>query len=324
MWAGADTLAGRVLVGVWARVVIMDEPFSAYCKLGIVHFMAFGACMQGDGPIVETVMSLAADPDFEVIEVGHINDPAARRQVRAVADEAGVELAYAAQPVVLMNKLDLNSLDSGVRQRAVDALRAELDLACEMEVIGFGFLSGPDPGEAHRLAAVEALVDSCDKLCEHAAGLGDFPVLLETFDRDVDKRALVGPNSVGAEIAVRLGRDNFGLMIDLSHLPLQGESVGEALAAAGSHLKHAHMGNCFLGRQDDPAYGDQHPRFGYPGSEIGVPELSEYLRGLKEVGYLNRQKRSVVSFEVKPAAGERAELVIANAKRTLREAWLRV
>jgi hypothetical protein len=41
-----------------------------------------------------------------------------------------------------------------VRQRAVDSLRAELDLACEMEAIGFAFLQGRDPGESYRLSGV--------------------------------------------------------------------------------------------------------------------------------------------------------------------------
>jgi len=52
---------------------------------------------------------------------------------------AVVELVYAAGPTVLMNTRDPNSLDLGVGRRVVDLLRAELDLACEMDVIGFGF-----------------------------------------------------------------------------------------------------------------------------------------------------------------------------------------
>jgi hypothetical protein len=37
-----------------------------------------------------------------------------------------------------------------------------------------------------------------------------------------------------------------------------------------------------------PGYGDQHPRFGFPGGENGVEELAAFLRGLFEIGYLEQ------------------------------------
>ncbi len=52
----------------------------------------------------------------------------------------------------------------------------------------------------------------------------------------------------------------------------------------------------------DPAYGDMHPRFGYPGSENDVPELREYVESLIYVGYFQSQgptDKPIVSFEVK-------------------------
>jgi sugar phosphate isomerase/epimerase len=253
-----------------------------------------------------------------------IRDSAVRREVCQIAEQAHVELAYAGQPAVLTKKLDPNSLDRSTRSRAVDVLKGEIDAAYEMRAIGFAFLSGPDPGASDRDRAVDALTKTCDELCDHAARLGSMPVVLESFDRDVDKCALVGPNSLAADIAARLDRDNFGLLIDLSHLPLQKESVDEALTSVRRHLRHAHIGNCFVGDHDDAAYGDQHPRFGYPGSQVGVSEITEYLRGLIDIGYLDSQHRAVLSFEIKPVGEESAELIIANAKRMLRRGWLSV
>lgn len=302
----------------------MDQPIGHYCKLGIVHFMAWPQCGGGQGPIIESMTALAADADFEVVEITRIGDAAVRREVRAIAEQAGLELVYAAQPVILAERLDPNSLDADARRRAVEALKGEIELAYQMGAIGFAFLSGVDPGPAQRPAAVAAFVRTCQELCEHAAGLGAMPVVLESFDREVDKRALVGPNALAAEIAATVARENFGLLVDLSHLPLQGEPIEEALAAVRAHLRHAHMGNCLLGRPGDPAWGDQHPRFGYPNSEIGVPQLTAYLRGLLQIGYLRPGRRGVLSFEVKPMPGESTQAVIANAKRALRQAWLGV
>jgi sugar phosphate isomerase/epimerase len=148
-------------------------------------------------------------------------------------------------------------------------------------------------------------------------------VVLETFDRDIDKKALIGPNSEAAALSARIRRNhkNFGLMLDLSHFPLQHETPRQALSAAKDHLVHAHMGNCMMRDPQLSGYGDQHPRFGIPGGENGVPQLAEYLRVLIEIGYLSEKNPQILSFEVKPLGDESSAVVIANAKRALREAW---
>jgi sugar phosphate isomerase/epimerase len=110
-------------------------------------------------------------------------------------------------------------------------------------------------------------------------------------------------------------------MLDLSHFPLQHETPRDALYAARDHLVHAHMGNCMMRDPGLAGYGDQHPRFGIPGGENGVPQLAEYLRVLREIGYLNEKNPQILSFEVKPLGDETSGIVIANAKRALREAW---
>ena len=64
-----------------------------------------------------------------------------------------------------------------------------------------------------------------------------------------------------------------------------------------------------------------HPRFGFPNSAIGVEAVRDFLRTLLDIGFLNTGKPPIVSFEVKPWGDEEPELVIANAKRVLNEAW---
>ncbi|NCC63165.1 MAG: sugar phosphate isomerase/epimerase, partial [Spirochaetia bacterium] len=49
--------------------------------------------------------------------------------------------------------------------------------------------------------------------------------------------------------------------------------------------------------------------------------LTEFLCKMKDIGYLVEGGKNILSFEVKPQAGEDADLVVANAKRTLLEAW---
>lgn len=110
-------------------------------------------------------------------------------------------------------------------------------------------------------------------------------------------------------------------MVDLSHLPLLRETAEQAILPIKDYLVHAHIGNAVVKDPSLEAYGDAHPRFGFPNSENDVPELVEFLKVLKDIGFLNTQNPPIVSFEVKPWGDEDPDLVIANAKRTLNEAW---
>jgi sugar phosphate isomerase/epimerase len=151
---------------------------------------------------------------------------------------------------------------------------------------------------------------------------------LETFDRDIDKKALIGPSDLASEFAAEVKRDfpDFGLMYDLSHQPLLFEESESALTLLKDHLVHIHVGNCV--RQEGAAgYGDLHPRFGYPGAINDVGELVTFLRALFTVGYLREgsEERPWIGFEVKPQSpAETSEQVIAGTKRVWQEAWSRV
>lgn len=73
-----------------------------------------------------------------------------------------------------------------------------------------------------------------------------------------------------------------------------------------------------------PGYGDAHPRFGFSGGENDVEELVQFLKVLLDIGFLNEENPPIVSFEVKPYEDEDPEIVSANGKRTLNEAWTRL
>lgn len=298
----------------------MNSPLHSAMKIGIVHFMAYP-----NGPALETISKIAEDPFFGAIEITSIPDPAVRAEVAKLLAASHLVVGFGAQPIELGNKLDINSLDAAKRQASIERLKAAIDEAAELGAQRFAVLSGPYPGEQHEAEAVKALIDSLNQLCSYAAPKG-LSVVIETFDRTIDKKSLIGPNALAVQVsaAVRREHPTFGLMLDLSHLPLQFETSEQALTLAKDHLVHAHIGNCVLNEQGHPLYGDLHPRFGVPGGENDVPELVEYLRVLREIGYIGDGKQNVVAFEVKPQAGESSAIVVANAKRTLIEAWARL
>lgn len=302
----------------------MDANMKNYIKVGLIHFMAYPNTIKGEGPIAETVRRIAGDDYFDVVEVTWIKDPAVRGEVKRMLETAAMDVYYGAQPRLLTTGYNPNALDDAQRQTALETLKAGIDEAAELGAKGFAFLSGKYE-EAKKSEALDALVKTTLELCDYAKVKGVPKVALEVFDYDVDKRSLIGPVSLAKEYAqaVCAKADNFGLMVDLSHLPLLRESAAQALVPIRDYIVHAHMGNA-VAVQGLPAYGDAHPRFGFPGGANDVDELADYLRVLLEIGYLKEGEPRVVSFEVKPFGDEDPELVIANAKRTLNKAWAKV
>ncbi|MFC1713696.1 sugar phosphate isomerase/epimerase family protein [Candidatus Poribacteria bacterium] len=298
----------------------MQESFYDYMKVGIIHFMAYPTTIKGEGPIVETITKIAEDDFFTAIEITWIKDPAVRAQAKAVLDTSGLAVGYGAQPAVLLTPLDPNSLDEDERKQAVEVLKGQVDEAHYMGAERMAFLSGKDPGDEQRGAALDALIKTTRELCDHAV-TKDMGITLETFDRTVDKKSLIGPSDLAADFADAVNRNNFGLMVDLSHLPLLGESSYMCAEAVKDHLVHLHVGNCIMRDEDHAAYGDAHPRFGVEGGENDVAELAEFLCAFVDIGFLDGEDQPFMSFEVKPLEGESSEVVIANAKRTLRQAW---
>lgn len=303
----------------------MDKHWTNYCTMSIVHFMAYPETIRGEGPIVETVTKIAEDPFFGAIELGWIKDPAVRKQVKQIVDTAHIQVGHGGQSALMLQKLNLNSLDDAERMKAVKQLQSSVDAAAEMGAQRVAFLSGVDPGDAERARALDALASSVKQAAGYARDKG-IALTLETFDRTVDKKCLIGPSPVAAEFCrmVRKEYPDFGLLYDLSHMPLLYETP-EALTVLKDHLVHIHVGNAVLS-PETPGYGDLHPRFGWPGGVNDTPQVTEFIRGLFKAGYLkeNSPTRPWIGFEVKPqSADELPSLVVANAKRVWQDAWSR-
>jgi sugar phosphate isomerase/epimerase len=227
---------------------------------------------------------------------------------------------------LLLQKLNLNSLDEPECRKAVEQLCRSVDEAAEMGAQRVVFLSGLDPGDADRPRALEALIRSVKRVAAYARDKG-IALTLETFDRTVDKKCLIGPSPEAADFCKMIREDypDFGLLYDLSHMPLLYETPDTSLSVLKDCLVHIHVGNAVLG-VETPGYGDQHPRFGWPGGINDTPQVTEFIRGLFRAGYLKEDSptRPWIGFEVKPqSAGEPSSLVIAGAKRVWQEAWSR-
>ncbi len=294
-------------------------------KVGLVHFMAYPSTIKGEGPIVETIRKVILDEYFTAIEITTIKDSSERQAVKTMLESSHMTVAYGAQPRLLTGGLNLNDLNEEGRLRALENLKQGIDEAYEIGASSFAFLSG-NYEESSKEESYQALVKSTLEVCAYAASKGNMKIALEVFDYDVDKKSLIGPAPLALRYAkeVREKYSNFGLMVDLSHIPLIHETIEESILPVKDYIIHAHIGNCVVKSAGMPAYGDVHPRFGFPNGENDVNEVVDYLRVLLNIGFLNTEKPPVVSFEIKPFGDEDPDIVIANAKRTLNEAWARV
>lgn len=289
-------------------------------KIGLIHFMAYPQVIKGDGPVVETLRKILVDDYFDLVEVTRVNDPGTAREVASMLKQSHISVAFGAQPVLLINKLNLNALETGERQKAVQAIMDCFDQAALFGATGVAVLAGPCE-KGREQDAEKVLVASLVELSRKAAGY-HLNLALEIFDDTIDKKALVGKAALAAKIGKEVRKEcpNFGLMHDLSHCPLLGETPLQALEPIKHLLVHAHLGNAVVRDKTHPAYGDQHPRFGIEGGSNDVEETRAFLKALYAIGFLGKGERKPLSFEVKPMPGEDSDLIIANAKRVLNQA----
>lgn len=297
-------------------------------QVGIVHKMIFPRAQSEEGQILKTIRKILEDPFFGAIEVSCIEDKKKKSELARLLKMSRMAIIYVSGTV--SRGLNLHSSNDEERNNSILEVKRLIDDAYFLGAFILNLASGPDPGKNERKGARKLLVDSLCQLCRYAQDKSSHLMLsLETFDREIDKKLLIGPTVEAKEVAekVRKKWENFGLTIDLSHIPLIGESIEEALTTARDYLVHIHIGNCILKDRNNSRYGDKHPPFGVEGGEIDVPQVTEFLKILKEIGYFSEAKDGkmpVVSFEIKPSEEEIPEIVIANSKRVLLQALARI
>lgn len=300
----------------------MNESIKKYLNIGLIHFMAYPETTKFEKQenIVESVKKILVDDYFDTIEITHIKDEKTRESVKKLLEQSHMTIAYGVQPRLLGGKLNPNHLDEEERKKAEDIIIQSIDEAEYLGAKSISFLAGRYE-EDKKEEAYKQLLKTTKNVCEYAKSK-NIAVTLEVFDYDFDKKALIGPAAYAAEFAkdIRKDYENFGLLVDLSHLPQTYESSKFAIQTMKPYITHFHIGNCVM-KKDAKAYGDTHPRFGFPNGVNDVNELREFLKTMQEEGFFNEENPYIVSFEVKPWEDEDSEIVIANAKRTLNRAW---
>ena len=303
----------------------MNEPITNYARLGLVHHMLYPDCADNPAEHARTLIALAARTDIETFDCCLPYDEAARAEIIPALRACGkVHITFATHFFPL-RKISFCTTSTTEQAQSRMIVREMVAQAAAIGATGFIFPSGGPTPSAATPANHAAFAAFCRWLCAALKPHG-ITAQLEPFDMTIDKQFLYGPtrDCVALIESLQPDVDNLSIELDMAHLPLMGERFADAIHTAAPHLQRVHLGNCVLRDPTHPRYGDTHPPMGYPGGEIDVPELTEILRLLYEVGFLNVQHRGNLIIEMTPWPGKTVEETIAGGFRRLHDAWLEV
>jgi sugar phosphate isomerase/epimerase len=295
----------------------MKDPIQKYFQVGTIQWMSHPPVKYN---VLDSIKTIACDEFFDAIEIKKFDDDETRKKAKKILEGSHLKVCYGAQPRLLGPGLNPNDVNEEGRKAAEATLIEAIDEAEYLGAKGIAFLSGKWQEDTKDIAYAQ-LLKTTRTLCDYAATKG-MMVELEVFDFDMDKASLIGPAPYAAEFAadMRKTHNNFGLLVDLSHFPTTYETSKFAIQVLRPYITHFHIGNAVVKKGYD-AYGDKHPRFGFPNSANDVEELADFFTVLKEEGFFNAKNPYVLSLEVQPWGDEDGDVILANTKRVINRAW---
>ncbi len=289
------------------------------------------------GQTATLLAPLIRDGYWKTFQIPPLESLRSAKELGAELRLAGIVPTFDIGGTVSDGELNLQCPDADRRAAALEQACRLVDQAYALGAAVADFNPGPDPGASRRPAELANLSDSLARLCDYAAkravnagGPSTAPLVisLEHFDREVDKRRILGPTAEAAQFIQGLRKlvPNVGMTMDLSHLVLLGEDPAEAVRLARGLVTNAHLSNCVPADRGDPRWGDRHPPFFVPGGAVDANTLSGFLSALAEIGYFDKGSGSggTLTFQVKPAPEEDSLVVAAACRRLLREGLSRV
>jgi sugar phosphate isomerase/epimerase len=291
-----------------------------YCNLGLVFGM-----VEPNFHSFENLRQVLRDPFFSAIEIRDLWSYSSkeREELQRLLRISLMEVTYETQALLLYQpEYNLNTPDSIVRERTIERLKAEIDAAAFLNARNIITTSGKYLEGIPEEEQLTYLIDSLLVLAAYAQEKG-LQLLVEPFDRSIDKKMLIGPLAATLEMAKQVYEKypNFGLLLDSARFPFLSESREEIVHTLRDYIAQVHIGNCVLGDPQSPIFGDKHPRFGLLGGLVDMNELAHFFKDLFDVGFLTLGSDKIMSLEARPVEGEEPELIIANMKRAFLKAW---
>jgi sugar phosphate isomerase/epimerase len=307
----------------------MKYPWSEFFHLGLVVPAFHPEVRERKGPILEIMRKLAADPFFQALEFSGVEDPGLQKEVAKVVRSSGKALVFSGGTYCYRGQHNLHDLDEEKRNKAIQSVKKIIDEAgeygCQILYV-MGFEAPPPPG---RDRAKEKFAQSLMALSDYAREKNPsapMTISVENFYVLRETPFLIGPTVEFARMLreLRGQHPNLGLTFDTSHILQLKEDLLSTYAAGQDVIAHIHLSNCLIKDRSSPFYGDKHPPYGLPGSEIGIPELAGFLGILKGKGHFSRTfptGKPVLSLEVITPAGQSPEANLQSSKEAFLKAW---
>lgn len=170
-------------------------------------------------------------PAADAIDVSYLKNLLQEHQLQLAAVGTGAGW--------VKHRLQLADSNPAMRQKAIDFIRAIIDVAAEF---GAGAIIGSMQGRwgdgVSRETARGYLTDALQLLGEHSASHGT-TLIYEPLNRYETNQA----NTVadGLQLLGAISSNNVGLLCDLYHMNIEEADIPSALLAAGKRLAHIHF-----------------------------------------------------------------------------------
>ena len=270
--------------------------------LGVNHQFLYPNGIIDQKSHTDALYELVTLPHLDAVDCWVWRTPEASREELNILRQSGKHINYNIGDRFGEKAAFPASADAAERRYAADILRREIGFAMECGAKKIIFGSGPDVTENRE----DGKNRFADVLFEVFADVPkDVAICLEPTDRDMDKFFLFGPAAETADFIRTMrsgGMENFGMLLDMAHIPLMRETMESAISGAAETISHIHLGNNIVSNPKNPMYGDRHVPFGVPESEYSEKDVAVFLRLLNAHGYL-KQDDCTVTFEVRPHEG---------------------
>lgn len=219
-------------------------------------------------PDIYATVDYLAENGFDSIEL-HLLHPgevdAAR--IREYCAQKGIFISSIGTGMAYGREgLSLTSPDADVRRRAIERLKAQLDLASELECcIIIGSMHGNIPEGGSAAQTDMRMLEACKELAEHAEK-GKGSIVIEAIDR-LESNYLQTAAEV-LELIEKTGSSRFYVHLDTYHMNMEERDWRAPVRMCGRRLGHVHV-----------ADNTRH----YPG--YGLIDFRPFLEALTEIGY---------------------------------------
>lgn len=285
-----------------------------YCKIGINHHLIFPGVLNDADFHKDSLSQLLKYGFFDIIDMSLPDDEKIRKEEISMLKDYNKRVIYNFPLFCLgSDRFDVNSSEDNIRKATLNEAKKHLYYAAEAGTDTVTFAAGSYKKEILEKEQINNFIEYSLAFNEEAKKLG-ITALLEPFDRSIGKNLILGTADLCVDYIAELrkhGCENIALMQDMGHIPLIGEGFKETLEKCKPYLKHIHLGNCVMKNPDSVYYGDTHPPLGIDGGENDMPQLIEFTRALKDIGYIYEGADNSVTIEMQPYPGAKS---ITSAK----------